>query len=279
MTGRRRDGAVSLAARMSGLSCDEYGAGPLVVLVHGSPGTGKSWQRVAERLAARFRVVAPDLPGYGGSAALAGGADTHLAETTRLLEELVMARGAPTLLAGHSYGGVVALAAALRGAIRPMALALLEPVAVPVLDTPEHRDAYASARSFFDDYVGRVASGDARGIHAVVDYWFGAGAFAALPPPMQAYMVANAPRNARDVAATMSANLSADRLRTLAMPVTAIYGDRSPEITVAIARAIAARAPRGSVVAVDGAGHALTATHVDAVVRLLGGLAESAAAS
>ena len=46
---------------------DSGGPGPLIVLVHGSPGTSRAWQPVAERLAARFRVIAPNLPGYGGT--------------------------------------------------------------------------------------------------------------------------------------------------------------------------------------------------------------------
>jgi pimeloyl-ACP methyl ester carboxylesterase len=251
------------------LSFEEYGTGPLLVLVHGSPGTGKGWQRVAERLAVRFRVIAPDLPGYGESPSLAGGADVHLAETIRALGELVATRGTPAVLAGHSYGGVVALTAALRGAIRPAALALFEPVAVSILDAPEHHRAFATAREFFDRYVARVASGDQSAIATVVDYWFGAGAFAALPAPMQTYLVANAGRNARDVSATMRAEVSAQACRALLMPVAVVHGTRSPDITIAIARAISAAAPRGSLLAVDGAGHALTTTHVEAVSRIL----------
>jgi pimeloyl-ACP methyl ester carboxylesterase len=265
------------ACTVSGLSFDEYGTGPLAVLVHGSPGTGQSWQRVAERLAARFCVIAPDLPGYGESPSLLGGPAVHLAETIRLLGELVATRGAPALLAGHSYGGVVALTAALRGVIRPGALALFEPVALPILDAPEHRRAFSAARQFFDGYVARVASGDQRAIGTVVDYWLGAGAFAALPAPMQTYLVANADRNARDVSATMLAPLSAEACRALAMPVTVVYGALSPDIAIAIARAISAAAPRGSLLAVDGAGHALTTTHVSAVARILEELAESTA--
>jgi pimeloyl-ACP methyl ester carboxylesterase len=40
----------------------------------GAPGVGRSWSRVAQRLTARHRVLMPDLPGYGGSGPLSGGA-------------------------------------------------------------------------------------------------------------------------------------------------------------------------------------------------------------
>ena len=43
------------------------GAGPPLLLLHGYPETHACWHRVAPRLAESFRVVLPDLPGYGVS--------------------------------------------------------------------------------------------------------------------------------------------------------------------------------------------------------------------
>ena len=43
------------------------GQGPDVVLLHGNPASTYSWRRVLEPLAARHRVHAIDLPGYGFS--------------------------------------------------------------------------------------------------------------------------------------------------------------------------------------------------------------------
>lgn len=43
------------------------GAGPPLLLLHGYPQTHLAWRRVAPRLAQAFTVIAPDLPGYGGS--------------------------------------------------------------------------------------------------------------------------------------------------------------------------------------------------------------------
>ena len=63
---RRRVGAADLHAATAG-------QGPAVVLLHGFPETSFCWRRVAPRLAERRTVVAPDLPGYGASAAPASG--------------------------------------------------------------------------------------------------------------------------------------------------------------------------------------------------------------
>ena len=48
----------------------EYGdraAPPLVLLLHGMPSDGSTWDEVAAELAARYRVITPDQRGHGAS--------------------------------------------------------------------------------------------------------------------------------------------------------------------------------------------------------------------
>jgi len=88
------------------------GSGPPIVLVHGLGGAGANWRLVAPALAARRRVIVPELPGHGGSAPIRGIAEAVLA--------VAEAEGAvPAPWVGHSLGGVVALRAA---ALRPDAV-------------------------------------------------------------------------------------------------------------------------------------------------------------
>jgi haloalkane dehalogenase len=47
----------------------EAGEGPAIVLLHGNPDTHTVWSSVVERLADRYRCIAPDLPGFGSSRA------------------------------------------------------------------------------------------------------------------------------------------------------------------------------------------------------------------
>ena len=49
------------------LASIERGSGPPVVLLHGQPGSGSSWEPVTRRLEREFRVLAPDRIGYGAS--------------------------------------------------------------------------------------------------------------------------------------------------------------------------------------------------------------------
>jgi cis-3-alkyl-4-acyloxetan-2-one decarboxylase len=92
----------------------DYGGAPSLVLVHGLGGTIENWRALAPPLAARHRVVLPDLPGHGRSGLLPEARDVDaLAEAVLAQADSEGIRGAVWI--GHSLGGVVALrAAALR---------------------------------------------------------------------------------------------------------------------------------------------------------------------
>ena len=252
---------------------DECGSGPVVVLLHGSPGTSKAWSRVAERLASDFRVIAPNLPGYGDTTAAPAGAPPDNAYAVRVVEALLAEVGPPRVLAGHSYGGVIALRVALAGVVAPAALALFEPVAVPVLEAVGEAEAFAASKAVFDGYIAAFEGGAGEAVGTMVDYWFGAGTFERMPPPMKEYLIAHTAHNVRDVRATFRERYSMDALRRLAMPVQVVCGTRGPEAMTRICRGIATHAPLGSLVTLERASHALTATHVDAVADLIASLA------
>ncbi|HKW91673.1 MAG TPA: alpha/beta hydrolase [Methylomirabilota bacterium] len=253
---------------------DDRGAGRLIVLVHGSPGTSRAWQTVGERLASRFRVVAPNLPGAGGSTRRADETRTDNSPAAEAVEAVIAEVGPPAVVAGHSHGGVVALMTALRGKGRPAALALFEPVAVPILGLVGDTAAFASAKTRFDEYIAAFEAGDRLAARLMIDYWFGAGAFERLPGPTRDFFVGQTEPNVRDVRATFRDSSSIDALRALAMPVLVVYGSRSPETTGRIARAVAAQCPRGETTVLEKADHAMTTTHPNAVAALIADLAD-----
>src|SRR4029450_12543892 len=116
-------------------------------------------------------VIAPDLPGYGETTALPLHAEPDTADTAALLEALMTTIGSPAVVAGHSYGGVVALTLALRGRLRMGALALFEPVAVPILLMTGQTELFHATKAIFDDYIARVDTGEADAIKIMVDFW------------------------------------------------------------------------------------------------------------
>ncbi len=87
---------------------------PAAVLVHGIGGSGINWSLLAPLLAARFHVLALDLPGFGETP-LGGrhaGLEAQRDLVARFLETVA---GPPALLVGHSMGGLItAMVAAAR---------------------------------------------------------------------------------------------------------------------------------------------------------------------
>ena len=251
------------------MSYEDYGSGPIALLIHGSPGNGKAWARVGERLAARYRIIAPDLPGYGETTPLPPEADPDTADTAALLEGLTATVGTPVVVAGHSYGGVVALTVALRGRMAMGALALFEPVAVPILLMTGERKVFDATQAIFDDYIARVEAGEDGAVKTMVDFWFGSGAFARMPEPLVAFMRKAQHPNTRDIRGAFRPRYTPEALARLTMPLVTVVGGRSPEITGKIARALVAHAPRASLRTLDTATHALTTTHAEAVAQAI----------
>lgn len=98
---------------------------PLVVLLHGFPEAAFVWDEVVGRLAGRFRCVAPNLRGYGGSSAppdVAAYRAKHLVGDITALIEVLRPGGQAAAVVAHDWGGAVAWNVA---ALEPRSLARL----------------------------------------------------------------------------------------------------------------------------------------------------------
>jgi haloacetate dehalogenase len=125
-------------------------AAPPLLLVHGFPQTSAMWHRVARELAPRFRLVLPDLRGYGESDKPDGGAD-HAGYAKRTmaadLHALMVHLGhAQYLVAGHDRGARVAHRLALDQPQAVLRLAVID--IVPTLDMYEQADQ-AFGRAYY----------------------------------------------------------------------------------------------------------------------------------
>ncbi|MDQ0820922.1 pimeloyl-ACP methyl ester carboxylesterase [Arthrobacter sp. V4I6] len=105
-----------------------------ILVIHGFRGDHHGLLRVADQLP-EMRLIMPDLPGFGGSAAFE--ADEHSVERYgRFIAELMAALdlGPETVLLGHSFGSIVAghFVAANPGAVA--GLILINPIAAPALE-------------------------------------------------------------------------------------------------------------------------------------------------
>ncbi|MGI5865220.1 MAG: alpha/beta fold hydrolase [Myxococcales bacterium] len=116
----------------------DSGTGPAVLLLHAFPLSGGMWKKQIAALRASYRVIAPDLPGFGGSppptspASIAGFAALGLG----LLDALGVEKAA---VVGLSMGGYVALELQAAASERVSALVLC--------DTKAHADTEDGKRA------------------------------------------------------------------------------------------------------------------------------------
>jgi pimeloyl-ACP methyl ester carboxylesterase len=108
-----------------------------ILVVHGFRGDHHGLLRVADQLA-DMRLIMPDLPGFGSSAAFAGTGHS-VAGYIQFLGGFIAALGldADTVLLGHSFGSIIAshFVAANPGAVGE--LILVNPIAAPALEGPK----------------------------------------------------------------------------------------------------------------------------------------------
>src|ERR1035437_6541719 len=90
----------------------QSGQGPALFLLHALLPDRASFDAIVPRLSRSFRVIVPELPGFGGSRAVSGGL---AAVADRMAEAGGDAAGADEVIGlGNGYGGFVALQMAIR---------------------------------------------------------------------------------------------------------------------------------------------------------------------
>lgn len=121
---RMKPGRVTIRDRIA-MPYLTAGHGEPLILLHGFADQKETWSLIAPLLARRFKVIAPDLPGYGDAGAIQA-TQAHLAEQATFLEAFLDRMGLDRVhLCGNSMGGGVALTFAARQPRRVRSLTLI----------------------------------------------------------------------------------------------------------------------------------------------------------
>jgi pimeloyl-ACP methyl ester carboxylesterase len=254
-----------------GLHCRNVGKGQRVLLLHCSAGTGAQWGELSEELAGSFRVLAPDLHGYGTST-LHQRMPLSLTGHAMLLARLLEDDSEPVHLVGHSFGGAVALRLAMLLGAQVRSLSLIEPVAFQYLRGGNGPDAasYSAVRTLAEDMRGRVDAGQPQAaMRRFMDYWNGEGSFDALIPRQRDALAAQARQVIDDFAAIDSESPQADLQSSIQAPTLLLQGGRSPMAALLTTRRVAAAIPNAQRVRIRDAGHMAPVTHSEMVNVLI----------
>lgn len=232
------------------------GADRTIVLLHAYPVDGTVWRPQLRALsAAGWRVLAPDLPGFGAAAADAGelkaATIADLADATAAFIRAV-APG-PVVLGGMSRGGYISLAVAQRHPDLLAGLLLLD--TRPSLDPPE-------VRRFFTELAATAERGDAASVaEQMLPQVLGPTARATQPDLVDAVrtnIIAQSPAGL--AAGALSMNTRTDTSHVLphiGVPTLVIAGSEDPNAPATTA--MAGHIPGAHLLTVPAAGHYVSA--------------------
>ena len=220
------------------------GAGSALLLIHGANDQAGTWSKVASALASRHRVIVPDLPGHGDSEPAQGPLD--VGDLVSGLDAVLQAEsaGGRVAIAGNSLGGFLALVLATRHPGRVSNVVLVNGAAL--------RERHPEAAAL----LLPKTRADARRAFAAI--------LSPSAPPVRAFVLDDLVRRVptSPLARLMAAPESSidpfaleDRLASLGIPVSLIWGEEDRVLTADYARRVADAIPGSRLTMLPRCGH------------------------
>jgi pimeloyl-ACP methyl ester carboxylesterase len=234
------------------------GHGPTMLLLHGIGTSATLWQRVIDRLAGDFRLVAPDLRGYGDSPDPAGATslDAVVADVCGLIEPGT----APVHAVGVSFGALTALALARARPELVRSLVLADATLGRATLPADERARWVEMRYALADDLEGVSMERARAVTG------------ADPDPDTLAELAAGMRRARrsgyrNVTDIIAATDALPWLPEVRHPTLVMCGTEDRIVGLPLSQLMAERIPGARLVTFEGAGHAPHVEQPDAFAR------------
>jgi pimeloyl-ACP methyl ester carboxylesterase len=241
----------------------EAGAGSGVVCLHANASSSGQWRGLMERLAPKFRVLAPDSYDAGKSPRWPSDRVIRLRDEVALIEPVLAKAGIPHALVGHSYGAAVALMAALMNPGRVRALALYEPTLFSLIDAdrPAPNDADGIRQAVADAAAFLDAGDEDAAAERFIDYWMWPAAWRDTPDERKPAVAASVANIRRWGYALFNEPTPLDAFRSLDVPVLYMVGKRSTVSALGVAKLLVPALPRCEVMEFEDLGHMAPVTH------------------
>jgi pimeloyl-ACP methyl ester carboxylesterase len=248
----------------------DEGQGQPVILVHSSVSGNRQWQSLSAALRDRYRVLAVNLFGYGETTPWPGLAPQSLYAQAQLVLALSEELAGSVHLVGHSFGGAVALKAAMLLGARVGKLVLLEPNPFYLLRQAGRMGAYLEARELRDHVKCYGALGDwSKVAERFADYWLGDGSWQAMPEKRRAAFAEALRPNFHEWDAVMDEESTVEDCRSLSAR-TLVLSDPATRAPIReIIASLAEACPHWSFRTVAG-GHMAALTHPDSINPIVG---------
>ena len=239
---------------------------PTIVMVHGFTGSKENWYLLAKRLRGRYRLLIPDLPGWGESERKAGADYGFVAQSDRL-DAFVRALSPdrPVVLLGHSMGGSIAALTAARHPRDVARVGLFAAAGVRFRDNQFGIDVLAGKNPFGVE--------DEATLHRYLDILFrDETARPAIPWPASSGFIAHRHKDAAFEQSVLDRIgrgperfLPGDEAANIHQPALLLWCRQDAVIDPSAMALYAARMPQATQVMLDGCGHMSIMERPDAV--------------
>lgn len=251
------------------------GAGPVLLLLHGTGAATHSWRALAPALARDFTVVAPDLPGHGFTTGRPPGG-LAMPAMARAVGDLARALDLqPRGIVGHSAGAAIAARMVLDGVAGPDAIVGLAAALLPFPGLGAKLFPTLARMLFVNPLAPHLFARLARTPGETERFLARSTGSRIDAEGVRCYqMLFATPRHCAG-AITMMADWDLDALKRdlprLTTPLLLVHGDRDPAIPLANAREAAAMVDGATVTPLAGLGHLAHEERADEVAALIRG--------
>ena len=249
---------------------EQQGSGSPIVFIHGSYATTSTWKKIVQQLASTHHCISIKLPGHCGMPDpddfSAPNINTELHIIESVISELT---DQPIHLIAHSFGGVVALALALKGSVAIRELTLFEPVSTWVFKSVGDQEMTIQVNQFIEKYRQGIRSNEAYVCGQVIDFWGGDGAFEPLPDFIKEAMVPLTANNNRHWTLCMNTHQNRKTLNALTIPTRLVCGSASNPVAQAIVNHLSRELANSKQYTIQDASHFLVTSHASQCLDII----------
>lgn len=261
-------------------SADARADATVVVMIHGFTGSKENWYPLARALHGRYRLLIPDLPGWGESERRSDavyGFTEQAARVAAFIQALSLAR--PVVLLGHSMGGGIAALAAARSPGCVARVGLLSAAGVRFADNAFGLDVLDGKNPF--------AVNNAASLRRYIDtVFFDEASKPWIPWPASWGLIRQRQRDADFEQAVLDRIgrseenlLPGEEAGAIRQPALLLWGRQDAVIDPSALDLYAERIPQARKVQLDGCGHMALMENADAVAEAVVDLIEADAAT
>lgn len=255
----------------------DAGDGPPVVLLHAGGSSSAQWRKISPSLQDRFRLLAPDLIGFGETGSLPSGINLSHDRQARLVLDLVAhIADAPVHLVGHSYGGATALRLAIDYPSLVDSLVLIEPIVTPLLRLAGEARLYVELEEVAQRFFDASSEQDVEDAwQNFIDYRNGEGAWDNLCDTVRARLLSQTKEIVDGFRSNLENRTTFDELESIAVPTMLLCGEATTEPDRRIAEILRDRIPDCAYGTIPGAEHMSPLTHPKPVAGAVLGFLEN----